>query len=488
MEYEKSFAYYVKEELKINLNDIWNWDKNNELGINPYEIYKGGKNKVWLYCLKKDYHNYPKIENPLYKEGYLITCNNFKTGKRCPYCGGSPKTHYRDSFGWYLENCLKLNLNDIWNYEKNENIKPYETALKSSKKVWIYCLKCDYHNYRIDNCKDGYEISCGHFLEGNRCPYCVSKKIHYKDSLAYKYPNIAKMIAIKENNLTFDDCYSIACHSNKKYYFKCDRCKLVSTRKMILDSKVRQNCSCEFCSDGVSVPEKFMTNILNQLSISFIKQLSSKNIEWCDSYRYDFYLKDYNIIIETHGVQHYEENGFGNSLEYEQINDEFKEKISNYNKINKYIIVDCRKSKLNWLKENIMKELSDIFDLSNIDWSLAWEESQNSLCVKSWELWNGGLRSTNDIGDKLNLNNGTVRKYLKIGTELKKCDYNARGDKKVICLTTKEVFDSASLGAKIKNAPKVCECCNGDRNYSGISEFGVKLKWMWLDEYLKQYK
>ena len=38
--YEESFAYHIKVELGIDLDNIWNWEKNNELGINPYEIYK----------------------------------------------------------------------------------------------------------------------------------------------------------------------------------------------------------------------------------------------------------------------------------------------------------------------------------------------------------------------------------------------------------------------------------------------------------------
>ena len=37
--YEESFAYHIEVELGIDLDDIWNWEKNNELGINPYRIW-----------------------------------------------------------------------------------------------------------------------------------------------------------------------------------------------------------------------------------------------------------------------------------------------------------------------------------------------------------------------------------------------------------------------------------------------------------------
>ena len=43
--YEKSFAYYIEVELGLSLDDVWNWDKNNELGINPYEIRRSSAKK-----------------------------------------------------------------------------------------------------------------------------------------------------------------------------------------------------------------------------------------------------------------------------------------------------------------------------------------------------------------------------------------------------------------------------------------------------------
>ena len=52
--YEESFAYHIEVELGLDINKIWNFEKNI---VNPYEIFKGCGKKVWLYCLEKDYHN-----------------------------------------------------------------------------------------------------------------------------------------------------------------------------------------------------------------------------------------------------------------------------------------------------------------------------------------------------------------------------------------------------------------------------------------------
>ena len=68
------------------------------------------------------------------------------------------------------------------------------------------------------------------------------------------------------------------------------------------------------------------------------------------------------------------------------------------------------------------KELSDYFDLSNINWELAWEESQNSLCIKAWELWNKGYNITK-ISKILKLNQHTIITYLKRGNECGMCNY-----------------------------------------------------------------
>ena len=110
--------------------------------------------------------------------------------------------------------------------------------------------------------------------------------IHYKDILAYRYPNIAKMIAIKENGLTFEDCYNIAPYSNKKFYFKCLDCNKISNKR--LGKVISRGYSCDFCSDGLPITEKFMANILKQLDEDFITQLNKLSFEWCGYFKYDF--------------------------------------------------------------------------------------------------------------------------------------------------------------------------------------------------------
>ena len=314
--------------------------------------------------------------------------------------------------------------------------------------------------------------------------------INYKDSLAYNYPDIAKMIAIPENDLTFDDCYGIACQSNKKFYFKCLDCSRVSTYKKNLNNIVRKRYSCQFCSDGISIPNKFMSNILKQLNEDFITELSSKEFSGKNYFRYDFYLPKYNMIIELNGLQHYEENtNFKYSLFEQQMNDLFKYKCAK-NHVDNYIVIDCRHSELEWMKENIIKELSNYFNFNNIDWELVWKQSQTSKCIETWELWNNGMHSIVTISKELNIHRDTIRKYLKQGAKYGICNYDDKNNnyKKVICVTTGLVFNKSIEASKFYNInyTHISSCCKGKRNYCGKLEDGTKLVWMYYEDYLKQ--
>ena len=335
---------------------------------------------------------------------------------------------YEDTFAHHIEVELGLKLDDIWNWEKNNElgINPYEITKQNQKKVWLYCLKRNYHNDY-----GGYSITCSQFYRGNRCSYCrKQKKLHPKDSLGYRYPNIAKMIAIPKNNLTFNDCYNISCYSSKKFYFKCPDCGVISDDKKLISNIVKRGYSCYICGDRISIPEKFMVNILNQLNIEFILHLSKTNFDWCESFIYDFYIPSLNMIIETHGGQHYKQpGGDWGKLEDIQVNDLLKCKLAK-KYINEYITIDCRYSELKWLKENVIKELNKYFDLSNINWYLAWKESQSSKCFEAWKLWNNKTHDIVKISNILNINRNTAVKFLKRGYECGLCDYTIEESKR----------------------------------------------------------
>ena len=157
--------------------------------------------------------------------------------------------------------------------------------------------------------------------------------------------------------------------------------------------------SCPKCSikDGISFPEKFMTNVLDQLKEDgqlnyFEYQYTKVNAKWCGKYKYDFYfeLNDEKYIIETHGEQHYRDvNRKGaRTLYEEQENDKIKKQLALSNGIDVYIELDCRRTDLYFVKNSIMNsELNNLFDLSSINWELCCINSRSNKVKEVCDYW-----------------------------------------------------------------------------------------------------
>jgi len=261
-------------------------------------------------------------------------------------------------------------------------------------------------------CGELFVISWDNLYYGYGCPYCINHKINSDNCLAAKRPDLIKY---------FEDAAlpnSIAPKSNKRISLICPECG--QKRKMKAYDLFRNGFYCKFCSDGVSVPEKFVSNLLSNFNFEFILQYSPA---WSLNKRYDFFIEDLNLIIETHGEQHYIDKARSRTFIEEQQNDIIKEELAKENGY-EYIIIDCRRSSLEWLRENITKQLSPFLNFSEIDWEGVYKKSQNSLCVESWKLWKEGGMTTFTIADKIKINRKTVGTYLKRGTKLGVIDYD----------------------------------------------------------------
>ena len=218
--------------------------------------------------------------------------------------------------------------------------------------------------------------------------------------------------------------------SSQEIYPKCPHCGKIKSSKMKINTIDAMNgIGCD-CGDGVSFPEKYLSNLLDQLQVKYIRELTKSHFSWCDKYRYDFYLIDYNIIIETHGMQHYKDTKFGRTLVEEQENDRIKEKLAKENGITEYIVIDCRYSDAKWISESIRNSLlSNLFDLNSVSFSLCAEYANcNNLCKDVCEYYgsNQNVKIT-DIANTFNISTTTVYSYLKNGNEIGWCNYEYKG-------------------------------------------------------------
>lgn len=457
--------------------------------------YANAKTKVEIVC-------------PIHGSFYQIP-HNHKQGNKCPYCVGR-KTHINDSIGKKRP--------DLIEYFINED-DAFKYAPQSNKKIKVKCPECGFakmmrlqslvnQDFHCDNCnsfKNNYPELMKYLInkEDGKLPKKSGKKVKVKclncgfekimflsnlsrnknyphcencNSFENNYPELTKYLVDAKDGKLFKS-------TNKKVKVRCLDCGF--EKMMKLNHLAYYKFSCPKCSDGVSVPEKFMSNLLSNLNIDFETQYSPK---WIGNKRYDFYIDDLEMIIETHGTQHYNDSIMFRSLQEEQENDRLKKTLAFKNGIKNYIVVDCRKSTLKWLKENCLKELSLYFDLSDVDWNKVWDKSQNSLVKEVCEAWNNKREdeATKDIIEKFNSSASTVYKYLNKGKELGWCNYGSKTlllehklklkkiNSKKVCQYTKngdfiEEYPSMAEASRQMNISSsiICECCQGKRKTAG---------------------
>ena len=308
--------------------------------------------------------------------------------------------------------------------------------------------------HNCDKCNNYiFEILSESILKRGGCPVCSGRKlVKGINDIATTHPRLVKYFANKE------DAYKYSHGSNKKIKVKCPDCG--ATKEMVVADLCQRGFSCAKCSDGISYSEQFIMNLLDQLGIEHQTQYSPN---WIKPKRYDFYIADLNMIIETHGLQHYSNvNNFstcgGRSLEDEQANDKYKREIALANGVKHYIELDCRESNMEWIKNSILNsELSKLLNLSNVNWKSCAKFAISNLAKKVCALYNK-IRDIKKVSDLMQINRNTILKYVRMGTELNWCNYDIKNSNKiksqkcikatrkpVIVLETLQVFSGCNV-------------------------------------------
>lgn len=512
-----------------DLFDEWDFEKNDELGLDIYKMTNGMDRKVNWIC--KDCGS----------DYISAICYRSIRSHGCHYCSGMKVNHTNS-----LES-LRPDLLKEWNFNKNIDVTPDKVTIGNSLKVWWKCNKCkSEYDMRINhkatgiNCPycRGYRVNetnslkslnpllanewhpvknslsssdvtvssnkkvwwlgeCGHEWEsslvnrkkGNGCPICSGKKIFIGfNDMWTTNPELAKLLANPE------DGYKYTFMSNKRVDWKCNVCQEVINNKQISSISVK-GLSCSSCSDGVSYPEKFLFNTLKQTNIKIHPQ---KRFDWSDGKVYDFYLPDLNTIIEVHGLQHYERrlNRGGRNLKEEQENDKLKFALAKNNSIENYIVIDARISDKGYIIKSIcLSELSKILPLKSIDWIKVQEDSIASIIKKAYELWNSEINSLEEIVELLGVSVGTLRRYLRGGNKNGFCKFprisKAHSVRESVRRSVVQLdldgnyvneYDavvdaSRAIGSK---ASLISACCKGK------AKTAYGFKWVYKEDYYKE--
>jgi hypothetical protein len=297
------------------------------------DISTGVSTKVEVRCDNKD------CDKP---DSYFVDIMNYRKyvkedGKYyCRKCAmklygveNARKTSLKNSISfaqWGIDNICSDFLEKYWDYKKNI-IKPSEISFSSANKIWIKCQEKDYH--------ESYEITPYNFIKEKRCPHCNknSGKVHILDSLGNMCSVINELWSDKNKKSPYD----CAAQSNQKVWWKCP-CEKHNDYLRSISSSYNHDFRCPECN--FSKGEQVVSNILKNKNIYYTYQKNFSDLIGLGGglLSYDFYLPDYNLLIEYQGEFHDNDGGNGNyymkqNLKKQQEHDRRKKEYAILNNI-----------------------------------------------------------------------------------------------------------------------------------------------------------
>jgi uncharacterized protein YhbP (UPF0306 family) len=211
--------------------------------------------------------------------------------------------------------------------------------------------------------------------------------------------------------------------------------------------------------------------------VEFIYQATKNHLSWCNNFRYDFYIKNLSIIIETHGSQHYKETDFWEDLNIIKNNDKTKQKLAHINNIKHYIVLDCLQSNFAYIKKSILESNLPLllnFKESDINWYECFENSLKSLVKIICNDYNNKNTSSSILANKYKVSKPTIIKYLKNGNKLGWCLYNPKEE---ILKNCYKMIDNNNKKIEIFKNNKSLGIFNSIKELSELSYklYGIKL-------------
>lgn len=270
-----SFKQWCLDNDRVNILLNWDYELNK---IDPEDVPFKTNKKYWFKCpLNKHPSELKRLD--IYVSGHVKTIE-------CIAC---------KSFGqWLIDNYGE---NAICEYFSEENnVDPFSITCGSEKYVLIKCQEKDYHG--------SYKTQVRSFVNGSRCPYCTTRngKVHKNDSLGQLLFNLGLINLWSEKNTRSP--YEYTPYSSQKVWWKCANNKHNDYERNISDSH-QCNFRCPLCNN--SRGEIKISNYLEKNKIDFIYQKTYEGLLGVNNgnLSFDFYLPQYNLLIEYDGEMHY---------------------------------------------------------------------------------------------------------------------------------------------------------------------------------------
>ncbi len=428
MKIKYSFADWCSDNEQSFWIEMWDYDIND---CGPKEVSAHSNKSFYFKCPRGLHESTTKSLNN-------ISCGRTSHDAVCAKC---------KSIGqWMLDVCGDDAIEEYWS-DKND-MSPFDVHRGSKNRIWFKCQNESHGDYLAP---------ANSFYRGFRCPVCSNHKVvDGINSIKDTHPEYIKYFADQS------DAAKYTVHSGKRVKMKCVRCGNI--RESIIDDFFKHPTSCPVCGDGVSYAEKFVYEVLSQVTskhnITFERQkyfdwscnfMSGK--EYCHKRIYDFFIDaEQPVIVEVHGEQHYSPSfqrysSNARTLEDEQSNDELKMQMAIEHGVprERYIVLDGRKPMPQNLRREIMQSnLPTIlnFDDSCVDWNACGRKALDSYVVRTCDLWNSGIHDYDTLMSMTGLSRASISNYLQLGDEIGLCKYAPSLSKHLMCITNGIVFYS----------------------------------------------
>lgn len=274
------------------------------------ELKWASKNKKWY---ESKGYTYTK-----YNEKFIVDIKDISNGSnakvlvKCDICGKEKRMTYATYYKYNKEGiyhchqcALKLNkkiqlenglsfaqwgintfgddfLGRYWDYEKNK-VTPYEISYGCKTYIWI-------KNQEVYD--ESFKIRCDNFIQN-------PTRGRHLNSILSLCPDVINVWSDKNSK---PPCY-YSPFSMKKVWWKCPEGKHKDYIRDIHNS-TQYNFRCPFCN--YSKGEAEIENYLLNNNIEFKSQIKFDGLFGTNGGRlsYDFYLKNFNILIEYQGEMH----------------------------------------------------------------------------------------------------------------------------------------------------------------------------------------
>jgi Hypothetical methyltransferase/Probable Zinc-ribbon domain/Type III restriction enzyme, res subunit len=192
----------------------WNYEKNEEINLDPTVITLGSNRKAWFKCPNDDNEWQAQIASTVKQQWSLGNAG-------CRVCNG---THKRKLGTWEKANPIGVEfpdeVNRYWLHEKNNELRldPMQVTMGSRKEAWFKCPIDDYEWQASISV-----IARGSWKKGNSgCPACRGFAATETTSLTSLYPDyVAQYWDYEKNNDAGIYPHKFTRGSQQEAWFKC---------------------------------------------------------------------------------------------------------------------------------------------------------------------------------------------------------------------------------------------------------------------------